>query len=72
LPLHAQEESGNSVYALVIGVSMYSDPSFKPLNYADDDALWFQQFVKNKLSKPSDENNIRKKVTAGDTVYFYF
>jgi tetratricopeptide (TPR) repeat protein len=90
--LHAQEETGNSVYALVIGVSKYSDPSFKPLNYADDDALWFQQFVKNKLSKPSDENKIklfrndsaradfiwaeilkiRKKVKAGDTVYFYF
>lgn len=59
LQIRAQESGTSSVYGIIVGVSKYSDPSFKPLNYADDDALWFYSFLKSQIVKPADHSKIK-------------
>ncbi len=49
-------ESG-SVYALIVGVSNY--PYVKPLNFAEEDALLFFEFLRSKAGGEVPENHIK-------------
>ena len=53
---HPSAHSGN-VYALIVGVSNY--PYVKPLNFAEEDALLFFEFLRSKAGGEVPENHIK-------------
>ena len=69
--LFAQQSNGitkptGKVYALVVGISDYEDPSLK-LQYADSDAIYFSHFLASKAGGSVPKENIQLLTNASAT-----
>ena len=59
--------TGNSTYALVVGVAKYLDPQIPQLQYANRDAEIFADFLKSKAGGSVPKENIRLLTDAAAT-----
>ncbi len=54
-----QDSATGNVYALLVGISKYSDPDIPPLQFADRDAVVFADFLQSKAGGSVPKDNIR-------------
>ena len=58
-PLESKEINSNNTYAVVVGISDYQDPEISDLQFADDDALAFAEYLQSPIGGALDEDHLK-------------
>jgi tetratricopeptide (TPR) repeat protein len=67
LGINAIADDTSTIYALVVGVSRYEDPSMPQLQYADSDAVYFAKFIRSGAMGKTDSSNIKLLINENAT-----